>query len=290
LSTRPVVSFGYSFLQITRFHTAIQAAAYCMLAVYLRNRQVNLKEPKMILAVIVIILAVAFSFVINDVQDVNIDKIDKPNNAIPSGRISLHEARVLAAILAILALLFAGMMGLFFLGITILNLLVSAGYSFFLKNTVIFGNLSVAYLNASIILFGSKLAGGGSPLINSIFLLVFLFTCAQEILYTIRDRHADASCGLHTVATVLGVKKSLLIFYLFTMMTVLGTIIPWLAQYASTGYVFSIILIADLPLLAAIFLLVRSSSNKNIARATRLFSITRACSILAFLAIGLFGI
>lgn len=274
-------NFLIGFFQITRLHTGIQAVAYLLLSIYLFNHHMKLSELRIAIGGLVVIFIVAFGFIIDDIRDLPIDKIAKPNNAIPSGRISYQSAIVLAILFAGCSIFGASILGGFFLVITIVNILLCLSYAYFLRNIVILSNMTIAYLNGSIIIFGSAIAGGITVLTGFVFLLIFLFTCAQEILYSVVDHDVDQMYSVPTSATILGKNKSLMLFVFFLLLVITVTLYLGFVAYKSLSFEILMIPCIILPLLSALTIIIKSSSIKSINYARKILYFTRFLSLLA---------
>lgn len=273
--------FLFGLIQMTRLHTGMQAVAYLLLSKYLTDHQTKFMGAHVVMGGIVVISTVAFGFVIDDIRDLATDRILKPNNAIPSGRVSHGSAILLAILFASCSIFVASSLGEIFFVITLVNLLLCFSYAYFLRNSAVLSIFIIAYLSGSIVIFGSALAGGIRILTGFIFLLTFLFTCAQEILYSVIDHDADQMYNVHTPATVLGINNSLKLFIFFLLLTILVTL--FLGVMAHTSSYFEILMIpcTILPLVSAIMVIAKSSSENRTNIASKILYITRILSFIA---------
>lgn len=203
-----------SAIHLARPKLSIQGALYTLLGAYLASDGAHPFTPRVVGAAVVVGLIIAASFVINDYHDRSVDGLSKPERPIPSGRVSLPVARLMAFSLAALALALVSLLGPVLALMAVGNLALSILYSYVLKGTVLIGNAVIAALDASILLFGS-LAVGRVPLsIWALCALAFLHVFAQEVLSALADKDGDAAMGLATAATRLGAPASLLVFRL----------------------------------------------------------------------------
>jgi 4-hydroxybenzoate polyprenyltransferase len=165
--------------------------------------------------------AVAAANAANDVLDIDIDAVGKPNRPLPTGRLTARFALAISGAAGMAAVVSAGPLGswavLWVTGLLALAFL----YSYRAKNTVLLGNAVVALCASSPILFGSVVAGRpGSPAWTGAG-LSFAFMLAYETLKTIADRDSDAASGVHTFATRAGVPAAVrLLRILIVLLTV----------------------------------------------------------------------
>lgn len=277
-----IKNFLFGFIQMARLHTGMQAVAYLLLSKYLTDYQLRFMESRVVMGGVVVISTVAFGFIVDDIRDLPTDRILKPNNAIPSGRVSHKGAILLAVLFAACSIYVAGRLGEFFFVITLVNLLLCLSYAYLLRNSVVLSIFIIAYLTGSIILFGSALAGEIRVLNGFISLLIFLFTCAQEILYSVIDHDADRMNGVRTPATVLGINTSLWLFVFFLLLTIIVTIHLGIVCYESSSFGLLMIPCTILPLISAIIVITISSLKNRVNIASKILYITRALSFIAF--------
>ncbi|MGQ9927468.1 MAG: UbiA family prenyltransferase [Chloroflexaceae bacterium] len=201
-----------ALLHVLRPHVAAQAAAYTLLGAYLSAGTRFTLTPLTSLAALIVAVVVAFGFVINDYADADIDRLTKPERPIPSGAVSRPHAAALARLLAGLTVVLILLVPTVLQAITILNLTLTSAYALALKRTVLIGNATVALLNASILVFGALAAGGVATVVWMVAGMSFVYTLAQEVLYTVDDIDGDTRAGIITTAVYFGVEPALRLF------------------------------------------------------------------------------
>lgn len=236
-----VWGFLRDFFQLTRLHSGIQATAYFFLSIHLVSHDMKLSYPSFLLGGFVIVCVVSFGFIIDNILDFPVDRVVFPSNALPSGRISYRFALTLSALCAVMAVIGASILGKVPLAITLTNLLISYLYSYTLRKIVLLGNFSIAYLNTSILIFGGSVAGNFAQLNQAVLMLIFLFSSAQEILYTVIDHNLDQKFNLPTTATILGIEKSINIYIFFLFVILVVTI--YLGVVTRTSSLFMILMV-----------------------------------------------
>jgi len=173
----------------------------------------------MIFAALSAALIAAAGYVVNDYFDRNIDKINRPDRMIPSGKISPNAAYLFGVFLFI-----AGLSLSFFTAnvaciiVAFINTWVLFFYAKSFKMKFLSGNLAVAYASASTFIFGALVAGNLKNVI-AISIVAFLFTLIRELIKDAQDYKGDKDFGAHTMAVVLGQKAmtKLSIGVLFSM-------------------------------------------------------------------------
>ena len=273
------------FVQITRFTNSLYSGGYTLVGAFLSGGASAALSEREGLAALVVGLVVAYGFVINDVRDVAVDRIGKPQRPIPSGLVSQREALIFALGLGLTALLVAAPLGWELLLFTLATILITGGYSLWLKSTVLWGNACMATLIAAIPLFGGLATDGANGAVLAIALLMWLFDFSHEILKTTADWQGDGAAGLRTVATVFGVGGAIRIFQLAASFFVLAALFPWLLGITSWPYGLAVSICGILPTLWVIVALARRPDDATITftlRVMRWMWITNLLPILLF--------
>jgi geranylgeranylglycerol-phosphate geranylgeranyltransferase len=208
-------------------------------------------DGTILLACLVAALVTAGANAVNDLYDVDIDRVNKPHRPLPSGRLNKGQAIGLAAVLTIAGLAVSPALGPWGFLIALLVVLLLVAYSARLKRTVLWGNLAVALAAALAFVYGGLAVGRiGPALIPAGF--AFLFHLGREILKDAQDVAGDRAGGARTLPAVAGVGEALgwtsLVFILLIMVMPL----PFVTGYYSFWYIIIVVLGVDLPLIHVI--------------------------------------
>ncbi|HYY91104.1 MAG TPA: geranylgeranylglycerol-phosphate geranylgeranyltransferase [Candidatus Dormibacteraeota bacterium] len=168
--------------------------------------------PQAVLGFLTASLLLAGTMVLNDIQDVQIDKVNSPDRPIPSGKVSIREAYAASMILSGLALLSSAFLGILPLLTAVVALALMAYYNTRGKKTGLLGNAVVSFNVALPFLFGGFAVDHPiRPLLFIFFLLAFLANLAREIAKGISDIEGDSAKRVRTIAVTLGPKRAGLI-------------------------------------------------------------------------------
>lgn len=265
---------------LTRPQIAAQAAAYSVIGAYL-GAGLPLDAPlRVALAALATGLVVAFGFVINDYADLDIDRLAKPMRPLPAGMWSPRAALRLAAALVVAALAVALALPGVLLAIVCANLALAAAYALLLKRTVLLGNIAIALLNSSIVVFGSLAAGALTYLVWTVATMTLLYTLAQEVLYTVDDLEGDRAAGIVTTAVYFGAGPALWLFRALMLLALLSTLAPWLYGAGSVWYGAALLACTVAPVLLYVLPLARAGAPAAITRACAAVKVVRALSLL----------
>ena len=178
--------------------------------------------------------ALGFGNILNDICDINTDKISHPDRLLASGKIKLKTAMVFAIICFILSSL-AGFSSSYKLGIsTFIPLFILTLYSIRLKATPFAGNFVVALLTGYTLIFG-----GLGENVSKIFypaILAILANFAREIIKDLSDEEGDKATGLKTTSSV-DLKYIKIVIYLQFIAFVVTAALPYLFNLLGWTYV-----------------------------------------------------
>ncbi len=276
-----------ALLHVLRPHVAAQAAAYTFLGAYLSVGARFTLTPLTALAAMIVAVVVAFGFVINDYADADIDRLTKPQRPIPSGAVSRPQAAALARLLVVLTAVLILFAPIVLQAITILNLALTAAYALALKRTVLIGNATVALLNASIPVFGGLAAGGVSAVVWAVAGMSFLYTLAQEVLYTVNDVDGDARAGIVTTAVYFGVEPALRLFRVLIGLALLCAAAPAVVAGVTPFYLAALLVCVALPV--GLFILPRTwrYEPRAVHRACAAMKVVRVASLAPLILLGI---
>lgn len=235
-----------ALVRITRPHNAVVAGLTALLGYLVATG--TLTVPSLLPAVVVALITAAGN-VINDVYDVEIDRINRPERPIPSGAISLAGAKAYAAALFAGGIALATLTTALCLLIALVNTLILVIYAVWLKRTPGVGNVAVAYLTASVFLFGGAFAGIEGLVQNvSLAAIAFLATLAREVLKDAEDVDGDAAGGARTLPMIIGIRRTGLLAFACACGAVAASLLPsgdwWGPFYLAAIAVVDIIILA----------------------------------------------
>ncbi|MEZ4517269.1 MAG: geranylgeranylglycerol-phosphate geranylgeranyltransferase [Chloroflexota bacterium] len=165
----------------------------------------------------------------NDVQDIEIDRINQPQRPLPSGMVSLETARAFSFVLAALSIIVAFFINWPAFFIAVGTNIILYLYSIRLKSTVLFGNATVAFVSALSAVFGGVAAGNPYP---SLWLAAVIFAgiMGREVLKTLADYEGDLAEHVRTISTVWGGRVSRTVFFLLLGVTAIIMLAPYMAH------------------------------------------------------------
>ena len=233
---------------------------------------------------------------LNDILDVEIDKLNQPNRPLPSGDISLNNAKILTAILmfiSLFCLIYAGYISssieegfenwapsilIWLLAIFLLtNYESSSNYSLKLKDRGLPGNFAISLSVGMVILFGAAgVFEPTEPRVLSLFFIGLSYNLAREIVKDIEDMEGDE--GRNTLAMRIGVEKARVLAWLILLLTMVSILAPFALEIFPAIHLLLII-----PGLMTIFLVKRKLAYAEDRNAQKLIKRSLQLTLIGFI-------
>ena len=223
----------------------------------------NLLDTRLLLVSIAALLLLSAGNAINDYCDYNIDRINRPQRPLPSGRIQRRHALIFAIVLIGIGIYLGTRINRNATGIAILVSAALVSYAFWLKRTVFVGNLVVSGLTSVTFMSGGvAIDSVQGTLVPAIF--AFLFTAAREIIKDLEDIEGDMKNSVRTLA-ILNPRLAVATALSFMALVVLFSPIPYLFGWYSWYYLFAVVIGVDGVLIGLAIRLLRDTSKESCA-------------------------
>ncbi len=186
----------------------------------------------------------AYSMVVNDVYDIEVDKVNSPGRPLPSGRVSVRSATLFAVALLLAGLACSALsLSPTALGIAALYAVLSWLYNSAAKKTGLLGNLIVASSLAIPFIYGGVVSGGSyaGSLLLMMALTAFFSGVGREVVKAMADVEGDAERGINSVARTKGQRAASWVGAGFFVVAVLTSWAPLVAGIANRFYMFGVV-------------------------------------------------
>jgi len=217
---------------------------------------------------------------VNDVFDLEADKVNRPGRPLPRGDLSVKQALVVSLMLAGLALILALSVNLRCFLVALFYAVMFFIYAAWLKPTGLLGNVVVSSATGMSIIFGSFTVDWFLPLTAIFAVCAFILNLGREIVKGVEDLAGDRIRNCRTIAMRHGSRTAgLVVVALYVVLLPLSAT-PFLLGYTGLAYMMSIFA-ADIVILAVI----RESAvlhSENAARASKFIKLSMALGIAAF--------
>jgi geranylgeranylglycerol-phosphate geranylgeranyltransferase len=187
----------------------------------------------------------AYSMAVNDVYDIEVDRVNRPERPLPSGRISVASASRLSVV-ALLAGVACSVLTLspLAVGIALFYAFLAWLYNSWAKEEGIGGNLIVASSLAIPFIYGGVITGGSSTgsLLLMMALTAFFSGVGREVVKTMADVEGDAKRGVKSVARTGGMRAASGVGAAFFVLAVLTSWVPLLTGIANQIYTYGVVI------------------------------------------------
>ncbi|MEM0450521.1 MAG: UbiA family prenyltransferase [Nitrososphaerota archaeon] len=223
------------------------------------------------------------SMAVNDVIDLDVDRVNAPERPLPSGAVVVREALVLAAALGAVGLWSSLLLGPVTFAIAVAFYAVALAYNVRLKPLGLLGNAAVSSTVAAPFLFGSAMASGSLEAgATALALLAGLSNLGREVVKGIADVEGDRIRGLRTVALSKGERAAALIGASFVLAAVALSPLPYLLGVLGWAYV-PVVLVADAGFVWSSASVIRDPSPENARRVKNQYLLWMLVALIAFL-------
>ena len=205
----------------------------------------------------------ASALILNDVFDLEVDRVNAPERSIPSGSVSVREAIGLSVPVTLGGLAAALAMGTSTLVFGVFIWVIGFLYNWKFKRSGLPGNLLVATSVGSCFILGGLAVGQpGNRLVWFLALGAFLIDLAEEIAGDAMDMEGDKLLGSRSLALQFGRTAALRVSAgIFALLLILSPL-PLIRGWMGIQYLLAI-LVADSALIFFTVKLLRSQNSKE---------------------------
>ena len=224
----------------------------------------------------------SYSMIINDIYDIEIDKVNQPERPLAKQIISINSALSLSLILLLIGLTSSLLISYYNIIITAIFSFLSWFYNIWGKKQGIIGNSIVASSMSIPFIFGGIITGNISLLVWSISLIAFLSGMGREIIKTIADIKGDKIKGIKSVSIQFGSRNAMLIACGFIIISILISFIPIYLNLIQIYYI-PLLILTDLILLYSIFVLSKNYSKSESLKVKKYILYAMLFGLITFL-------
>ncbi len=234
--------------------------------------------------------------VVNDIFDIEVDKINRPHRALPSGRMTVRQAWMYVAFLSLIGTLFAWLNGPLGTVIVVVFIVVGYAYAAKVKELGIAGNFMVAFSFAFGVIYGSFIYGEQVAAIYIpipsllFFITAFMILQARETIKGAEDVEGDKLRDVRTIARVYGYNAAAGVAAILNFIGVTCYILIWFLGYASWDLWLLLLLGSAVVIGAAITPLTGPSNAKRLLIGSTLDKIGALVGLITFVVVPLYGI
>ncbi len=240
-----------SILSLIRFRNLVIGSATVLTGSY-----VTIQVPwnnDLILNVILQMISVACFMaagnILNDIMDIEIDKISHPLRSLPSKKVSIKQAWYLVIIFSIISILSASYgayilnkIGLEWAPLAIIwvisfTLMISYEIGPKTKKYGYLGNLIIGGMLGLVIIYGGASVGKYNYSVTLCIALMATFIgISREIIKDVHDIEGDLKWGRRTFPILIGENNSRKLAYIFVLLGVISIMLPFIMNWGNLEY------------------------------------------------------
>jgi geranylgeranylglycerol-phosphate geranylgeranyltransferase len=237
-------------------------------------------ELNIFLAALSASLVMASGNILNDIYDIEIDKINKPLRPLPSGKITIKEAYGLYLVFIIVSVVLSLLVNQVVLIIVLISILLLFLYSKYLKRILLIGNITVAFLTGLVFIFGGVVVENPSAaIVPAVF--AFLINLIREIVKDMEDVEGDTKAGVITFPVKFGFQISKYVILLISLILILFTLYPFITQLYKIEYFVVVMVFANSILVYCLKILFEDHSVKNMRKMSNLLKLSMVFGLIA---------
>ncbi|MEB3789225.1 MAG: UbiA family prenyltransferase [Desulfurococcales archaeon] len=224
----------------------------------------------------------ASAMVLNDIADIEIDKINTPNRPLPSGIISIRQAFICYFVLVSIGIMASLRAGLDSLAVVIAAVIVSALYDLRLKASGFMGNVAVAFSTSLPFLYAFTFTNNPNYTVLVFWAMVFLSVLAREIVKDIADVEGDKVKGVKSLPILIGERKAAFIAGMFNLLAVLLSPIPVVYGLVNEAVYSGFVIIVDFALIYSSYRVIINPSREEALRQKRIMLYAMMIGLMGF--------
>ncbi len=246
-------------------------------------------SPLVIFTIIIVTTFMGGANILNDILDLKIDKINRPDRILASDKLKLKSAILFTIFLFLIGIFFCQF--IFSLGSCIALFIILPSlilYTPLFKSIPFLGNLMIGCILGSVFIFTESAILGEIRKMWIPFYLATTLSTIREIIKDAADIKGDKINNISTFPNKFGFQSTLRLIRLLVLILFIFSIIPWIYDIYNNYYIFLLITIVIIPSFYVTYLKLNiKSSVKDYIQASKLFKIITLLGMIVILSTGL---
>jgi len=234
-----------------------------------------------ILIALVVMTYTAAANSINDVLDLEIDKVNRPSRPIPSKNLKKNKALIFSFFLfltgSVLSLQLPS--NAYFISIVV-SMPLMVIYSTHLKSKPLIGNVAVSFIIGLSFIFCGTAIGNVYPMWTP-GLLAFSLTFIREITKDIADFEGDQIARYNTYPIQNGIKSAIKLIFFLSFVVCLVALVPYFNNTYNYWYLIILVIGVEIPLIIVVLLLVKNSTISSAILSSKILKFSTIMGLLA---------
>lgn len=218
--------------------------------------------------------------VINDVFDIENDKIAHPERPLASNKISKNKAIIIYSLLNLLSIGILSTTNFYILLLAVTTIFVLFLYSCCLKKIFLLSNIIIAFLTGLTFIYSGVVVNNiKDSLIPALF--AFLINLIREIVKDIQDISGDKNFNVNSLPIILGVDKTREVILVLLIILVVSTFIPFMLEIYNIYYLAVIMIFVNPILFLCLLIIIKGTKSDNLRKVSDLLKINMLFGLIA---------
>ncbi len=218
--------------------------------------------------------------VINDYFDYDIDKINRPNRVLPSGKLKKFNALTFYFFLLFIITFLTVNLNFISIVIVIVANVVIFFYSYKLKGVILVGNFVVSFFTGMAFIFGGASIGNAKEaVIPAVF--AFLINFIREVVKDAEDAEGDYANDVVTFPVLYGLKSTRNLVVAFSVLLSVCSVLPYVFGIYKIEYFIIIMTVFNPLFIYSIRLFTQNSDIKTYSKVSFQLKILMIIGIVA---------
>ena len=268
-----------SYIKITR-PINVLITFFVVVVAILISQKAQTDLFTILLASIAASLVTAAGNIVNDIYDIESDKISHPNRVLVLGKISEKEAWIEYIFLNSFSIIISVTLSAKLFIIVIATIILLYIYSSTLKKLPLFGNVTIALLTGLAFIYGGFASGNPvSAIVPAEF--AFLINLIREIVKDIQDIEGDTKAGVITFPIKFGFQRSKILILIITISLILYTLYPFITELYKIEYFIAVMVFVNPLLILSLKILFDSKKENNLTVVSNMLKLNMVLGLIA---------
>jgi 4-hydroxybenzoate polyprenyltransferase len=269
----------FAYIKITRPLNVLITFLVVIVAILISEKK-QTELIVLILAPLAAALTAAAGNIVNDIYDIETDRISHPNRILVLESLTIKEAWIEYWALNLVSVFMAIYLLPILLIIVLLTIFLLYIYSAFLKRLPLIGNIIIALITGLAFIYGGYAVGNPkAAIIPAVF--AFLINLIREIVKDMQDIEGDLKLNYKTLPIRLGIDVSKNIIVLITIVLILSTLYPFIQQIYKIEYFILVMVFVNPVLVMCIKILLDKRKQTNLKMISRLLKLNMLVGLVA---------
>ena len=269
----------FAYIKITRPLNVLITFLVVVVAILISQSE-QLELYTILLASIAASLVAAAGNIVNDIYDIESDKISHPDRVLVLGTLNKTEVKLEYIILNFISAIISINLSQTLFAIVFISALLLFIYSAYLKKIPLIGNIVIALLTGLAFIYGGFASGNPvAAIVPAVF--AFLINLIREIVKDIQDIEGDTKAGVITFPIKFGFKKSKILILIITISLILYTLYPFITELYKIEYFIVVMAFVNPLLILSLKFLFDSKKENNLSVVSNMLKLNMVLGLIA---------